>query len=174
MTSPAAEHDNPGTEGPDAPRAVRLRPLTSDDAAAASAWRYEGRWSLYDGTEEDPISAEKGYQAIVDDRGTFLGFVCVGAEARVRGLDAEEDLLDVGVGLDPAIVGRGWGATVLRPVLDSVAAETDAPSMRAVVQAWNERSLRLCARLGFRETGRHVAHETDGDVEYVLLVRRAS
>lgn len=148
-----------------------LRPLTPEDAAAASAWRYEGPWSVYDGTEEDPISSEKGYQAIVDEDGTFLGFVCTGAEARVRGLGAEEGTLDVGVGLDPAIVGKGRGASILAPVLDAVATESDARVLRAVVQSWNARSLRLCSRLGFREAGRHVAHEPNGDVEYLTLVR---
>ena len=155
------------------PSAVRLRPLTDDDAAVASGWRYDGPWSVYDGSDVDPISSEKGYQAIEDEAERFLGFVCTGADARVRGLAAEAGTLDVGFGLDPSIVGRGWGALILGPVLDAVAAGSDASSLRAVVQSWNERSLQLCARLGFHEVGRHVAHEPDGDVEYVVVVRAA-
>jgi [ribosomal protein S18]-alanine N-acetyltransferase len=158
---------------PAPPGAGRLRPLTPEDVAAASAWRYEGPWSVYDGSDVDPISSAKGYQAIVDGDGTFIGFVCSGADARVRGLDAASDLLDVGVGLAPPVVGQGRGAAILGPVLDSIAAQSEASSLRAVVQSWNERSLRLCARLGFREAGRHVAREPGGDVEYVLLVRAA-
>lgn len=161
------------TEFPSALGSLRFRRLTPDDAAAASAWRYEGPWSVYDGSEVDPISSEKGYRAIVDEHGAFLGFVCTGADARVRGLTEAPDTLDVGVGLAPSIVGRGLGASILGPVLDSIAARSEASSLRAVVQSWNERSLRLCARLGFREAGRHLVHEPDGDVEYVVVVRAA-
>ncbi len=150
---------------------VRLRPLTEEDAAAVTAWRYEDPWSVYDGTEEELISAEKGYRAIADRDGGFLGFVCTGPDARVAGLAAEPGVLDVGVGLDPSIVGRGRGAAVVGPVLDAIAEGADAASMRAVVQSWNERSLRLCARLGFREAGRHVANAATGDVEYVVMVK---
>ncbi len=153
---------------------VRLRRLTHADAVAASAWQYEGPWSVYDGSDEDPISSEKGYQAIVDEDGRFLGFLCTGADARVRGLDAAPGVLDVGVGLDPSIVGQGRGASILGPVLDTLAATSDesrVSALRAVVQSWNVRSLRLCARLGFEEAGRHVAHEPGKDVEYVVVVR---
>lgn len=153
------------------PSAVRLRPLTPDDATVVSSWRYEGRWSVYDGHEEDRISAAKGYRAIVDGRGTFIGYVCTGEEAGVPGLAAEAGVLDVGVGLDPRVVGKGRGASLLGPLLDAVAAGSETTSVRAVVQSWNLRSLRLCARLGFREAGRHVVNEPSGDVEYVIVVR---
>jgi len=153
------------------PASVRLRTLTGDDAAAVAAWRYEGPWSVYDGRQDEQISAEKGYTAIVDEEDRFLGYVCIGEEARVAGLTEEPGVLDVGVGLDPLVVGRGHGASILVPLLEVVAASSPATTLRALVQSWNERSLRLCSRLGFREAGRHVAHGADGDVEYVVVVR---
>lgn len=159
------------TERSPDPRGFRLRPLTPDDATAVSAWRYEGPCSVYDGREEDEVSADKGYQAIVDEQGGFVGYLCTGQEARVPGLVGEAGVLDVGVGLDPAVVGRGRGASILGPVLDSVAAAGQASWVRAVVQSWNERSLRLCARLGFHEAGRHMVNGADGPVEYVIVVR---
>jgi [ribosomal protein S18]-alanine N-acetyltransferase len=149
----------------------RLRPLTPEDATAVAAWRYEGPWSVYDARQEDEISTAKGYQAIVDERGRFIGYVCTGQEARVPGLTGEEGVMDVGVGLDPGVVGQGRGASILGPILLSIAAESDARSMRAVVQSWNERSLRLCVRLAFCEAGRHVVKEPGGDVEYVIMMR---
>lgn len=120
------------------------------------------------------ISSEAGYQAIVDrSSARFLGFVCTGAEARVRGMDAVPGVLDVGVGLDPAIIGQGRGTAIMQPILNCIARTADPREFRAVVQSWNERSLRLCRRLGFRPQGLHVAVQTGKPVEYVVLRREA-
>jgi RimJ/RimL family protein N-acetyltransferase len=149
-----------------------VRALTPLDAHAVTQWRYEGPWSVYDGNEAERISAELGYHAIAERAtGRFLGYFCLGADARVPGLDAEPDVVDLGVGLDPAIVGQGRGATIVRPVLDWIAARSDAARLRAVVQAWNERSLRFCRSLGFEAVGRHSALQEGSLVEYVVLER---
>ncbi len=153
------------------PPAALLRPLSDEDAAVASTWRYEGPWSVYDGSDDDPISAAKGYQAIEDADGRFIGFVCAGFDARVPGLTEEDGVLDVGVGLEPALVGKGRGASILGPLLEGLVAESGASSLRAVVQSWNARSLQLCTRLGFREAGKLVVEEPGGSVDYVVVVR---
>lgn len=157
-----------------------MRALTPTDAAVVSGWRYEGPWSIYDVTDPDMFSPAKGYWAIVEPRrGGLVGFVCLGAEARVAGMDEEPGVLDVGVGLDPARAGRGQGRTLLAPVVawaEVQAAKREAGALRAVVQSWNIRSLRLCRSLGFAVTGRHLApasasSATGRPVEYLVLRR---
>lgn len=151
---------------------VEVVPLTPAHAAAVATWRYDGPWSLYDPRDGEDMSADAGYHALVDPRtGAFLGYLCVGQEARVPGLAEEPGVADVGVGLDPALVGRGRGRTIVGPALDWAAAHTGASSLRAVVQAWNERSLRLCARLHFAVSGHHVAVQDGRSVDYVVLRR---
>jgi L-amino acid N-acyltransferase YncA len=54
----------------------------------------------------------------------------------------------MGVGMAPARVGQG---------------------LRAVVQQWNARSLRLARALGFAETGTHTCVQGGRDVAYVVL-----
>lgn len=149
---------------------VQVRALSSDEALAVTAWRYEAPWSVYDGRIDELISSDKGYQAIVE-QGTdrFLGFICSGEDARVPGLTEEEGVLDVGVGLDPAIVGKGNGRLVVGSALDALARGTDACQLRTVVQAWNERSLRLCHGLGFEDAGHLVVGHDGGSVDYVVL-----
>jgi ribosomal-protein-alanine N-acetyltransferase len=44
-----------------------------------------------------------------------------------------------------------------------------AVRLRAVVQSWNERSLRLTRSLGFAETGTHRCHQEGREVDYTVL-----
>lgn len=153
---------------------VEVTALTAGHAAAASRWRYEGPWAVYDPRDGEQIAAEDGYHAIVERKtGRFLGYVCIGAEARVHGLGEEPGVVDVGVGLDPAVVGHGRGRSIVGPALTWVEERGAGTPLRAVVQAWNRRSLRLFERLGFTVEGHHVAEQAGGLVDYVVLRRPA-
>jgi RimJ/RimL family protein N-acetyltransferase len=151
---------------------VVVREVTPTEAEITTKWRYQGPWSVYDGKVSHVITAENGYDAIAEratDR--FLGFVCLGAEARVPGLTEEADVLDVGIGLDPAIVGQGKGRSIVGPLLKWAEATHEAAELRVVVQAWNERSLRLWYGLGFRTTGHHEIRQANSVVDYLVLRR---
>ncbi len=75
--------------------------------------------------------------------------MCLGAAARVPGLAEEAYVLDVDIRLDPSIVGQSKGRSIVRPHLHGAETTHEPAELRAVVQAWNERSLRLSYRLGF-------------------------
>jgi hypothetical protein len=52
------------------------------------------------------VSAESGNQAIADQAtGAMVGFICLGPEARVPGVEAQPGILDVGAGMRPDLVG---------------------------------------------------------------------
>ena len=97
--------------------AIHVRPFTREEVVIAASWCYPGEPSMYDGEPTDwhQFLAETeqghGYYAIVDD-GDFVGFCCFGPEARVTGQPAgSDDLLDLGGGIRPDLVGQGLGAT---------------------------------------------------------------
>ena len=74
----------------------------------------------------------------------------------------------MGVGLRPDLVGRGTGPAFSAAVF-AFARARGARRLRAVVQDWNARSIRLLDRLGFTRTGSHAV----GDVTYLVLERDA-
>lgn len=153
------------------PDRLVARPLTSGDARRVTAWRYDGPWAVYDPADNEPLDAADGYRAVVGAADDLLvGFYCTGAQARVPGLTAEPGVVDLGAGMDPAWVGRGYGASFGRAVLTDVRRNNRAARVRAVVQLWNTRSRRLLCALGFLESGRHTCVQGECPVEYVVLL----
>ena len=147
---------------------MRVRDLTEADLDDIQAWAYDGAWSVYD-SEGGRLDPATGYWAVVDGTGDderLVGFGCLGEDARVPGLAEVEGVLDVGVGMRPDLVGQGLGPEFATTVLDFAQAR-GATRLRAVVQEWNTRSLRLVERLGFVRTGTHPV----GDVTFVVVER---
>ncbi|HUB37912.1 MAG TPA: GNAT family N-acetyltransferase [Streptosporangiaceae bacterium] len=157
----------------DRPAGLVVRPLTVADAEQIATWRYEGQWRTYDSRPEDGLlSTEAGYQAVADPAtGALVGYVCTGAEARVPGLAEKEGVVDVGAGMRPDLVGGRIGSEFGAAVLGYLAAHAGTGDfrLRAVVLDWNERSLRLCARLGFRRMGTHSCEQDGRQNTYFLL-----
>lgn len=157
--------------GPESAR-LQVRDLTPADAEEIAGWHYDGPWRVYDMRVGEPLpSAASGYLAISDEGdGTLIGFMCLGAEARVPGLDGAEGIVDIGVGMRADLVGRSFGTAFGAAVLDAVRQRYGPVSLRAVIQAWNERSLRLARRLGFRDAGLHTCVQDGQQVSYVVLI----
>ena len=149
---------------------MRVRDLTPADLYDIAGWRYDARWAVYD--SDGPLDPELGYWAVVEgsrENERLVGFGCLGEDARVPGLPEADGVLDVGVGMRPDLVGQGRGPEFAATVLDFAHAR-GATRLRAVVQDWNIRSLRLVERLGFVRVGTHDV----GDVTFVVVERETA
>ena len=155
------------------PLRLLVRPMTVDDALRVGEWRYRDQWSVYDIGSPGVILDELDlYWAVTDPAGdTLVGFVCAGAAARVPGLDADASFIDVGVGINPGLVGQGRGSEFGEAVLDHLARRYPGRALRAVIQAWNERSLRFATRLGFIDVGESISTRQMQQVRYRVLVK---
>lgn len=154
------------------PAQLLVRPLTTEDAGQIAQWRYDGPWRIYDSRPEDGLMCDNAaYLAVAGvDGGPLVGFCCSGAEATVPGLKPEDGMLDVGVGMSPAMVGQGNGVRFASAVLNHYRSTTGIHRLRAVVQSWNERSLRLTRSLGFVEVGKHTCEQSGATVEYTVVI----
>jgi [ribosomal protein S18]-alanine N-acetyltransferase len=154
------------------PDELIVRSLTTADAEQIVQWRYEGPWKVYDSRPGDGLMSDNpAYLAVAGDHdGPLVGFCCAGVEARVPGLSEQDDILDVGVGMNPVWVGQGHGAEFASTVLDHYRKTAGAGRLRGVVQAWNERSVRLMQSLGFTEVGEHACEQGGQQVVYKVLI----
>jgi len=142
---------------------VRARELTVDEAERPLGWRYSGPYATYDA--EGPLRPEHGFFAVEDDAGSLVGYACVGAEARVPGVDEEAGTVDVGYGMRPDLTGQGHGREFVGAILAYVVARDPDARLRMSILRWNERSRRVAQAHGFGIVG--AAGEFD------VLVREA-
>jgi RimJ/RimL family protein N-acetyltransferase len=154
---------------------LRVEPIT--DADAIGSWRYDGLWSVYDGTDE-PLAELARFVAVREvhpDASTSLfGFACFDADARVPGVDADPQVLDLGWGMRPDAVGRGRGVELVTTVIDHAKAVRPAMrELRVVVQSWNLRGQRVAERAGFTARRSFTVDPAAGGgaVEYTELRR---
>ena len=139
----------------------RARAFTQADARAVLAWRYAGEYAAYDCDPADHdalprmLDPANGYVAVEDTDGAFLGYYCIGADARVPDgrYDPAPEVLDLGVGLRPDRTGRGGGAAFVAWVLGQVGARFGPRPVRATIAEWNTRARRVAERAGFRVVG---------------------
>ena len=151
---------------------VRVRPMTTDDAMHISSWRYPDRWSVYDLTSSTNILDELDlYWAVTDGDGTLIGFFCQESAARVRGLNQDPEILDVGVGMDPCLVGQGSGRALGEVMLDHLGRRYPGRPLRAVIQSWNVRSRRFAATLGFVDVGELASSPCSQQDSYRILLK---
>jgi [ribosomal protein S18]-alanine N-acetyltransferase len=143
---------------------VRARELTTDEAERPLGWRYPPPYDTYDA--QGPLGLDLGFFAVDDGEGALVGFGCVGAEARVPGVEEEPGTVDVGYGLRPELVGRGLGREFVGAVLAHAAAAHPGARFRMSILRWNHRSRRVAEAHGFRLVGE--AGEFD------VLVREAA
>jgi len=143
----------------------------SDDAKVLANGRYDGPWAVYNlnGQARQLIDAFWSGRASLG--GELIGFFCVGAEARVPGLEEIDGILDLGWGMSPDWVGRGLGRLFGAGVLHAVRHLFDSNQIRAVVQSWNERGIRVLTTLDFEHRSTHVCVQGDHPVRYDVLVR---
>jgi ribosomal-protein-alanine N-acetyltransferase len=161
------------------PDRLAVRPWTPADDQAVAQWRYSGEWSVYDQNDGnhmagDDVTEAAGYRAVAAaDDGTLVGFYCVGVEALVPGVESDDEMIDLGVGMAPEFVGGGRGNAFLQAVLDDIGHQLPAKPVRALIQSWNVRSRSMARRLGFVESGTHRCVQDGNEIDYTIVVRPA-
>jgi RimJ/RimL family protein N-acetyltransferase len=137
---------------------LTIRPASADTLADLETWRYEPPYDFYDGDADPILDSERFFEALGED-GSVVGFYY---------FEEKGPALEIGLGLRPALVGRGLGLAFFRAGVEYGRSRFAPGRVILAVAAFNERARIVYERAGFRVTGRHVRHfERWGDVEFV-------
>lgn len=137
-----------------------IRELRREDGFKLSKW---GRFNdpLYYGYEYNDLSdREVGqwykvktkhwrseYFAIISPQDDLIGYIGM---KEINGLLKTAKL---GIVIDPNLVSKGYGTSVMKEFLDHVFKEKKMRRLDLEVNAWNTRALKLYTKFGFRKNG---------------------
>ncbi len=155
-------------------RDLRAELMTAEYAKEIAAWKYEGIYSVYnsDGDDEEAPLDGMGF-VLIDDDGRVAAHFSFGADGRIPTVENypyADDHLDIGLGLRPDLCGGGLGAEFVSRCLETAKARFGAHAARLTVAAFNQRAIRVYAKLGF-EVERTVTHARSGAA--FLIMRKA-
>lgn len=146
--------------------------MTEAEKKVISAWQYEGAYALYNmpSYEEQKKKQialcrpgrEKNFFSYCDE-GTLVGFTNI--------LEEETEVF-MGIGINPALCGRGYGTKVLLAAVDTAGSLYPGKPLYLEVRTWNTRAIRCYEKAGFRVEGAAIAQATlSGEGEFYRMVK---
>jgi [ribosomal protein S18]-alanine N-acetyltransferase len=133
-----------------------VRNLTEEYAKQILNWRYESPYDFYNNEETSESLnelLENPYYAVLNQNDELVGFFCIGSAAQVPFGSTvgayNEDMKDIGIGMNAAITGQGFGTPFFTFILSYVQETYQLDSIRLTVAKFNQRAIHLYTKLGF-------------------------
>lgn len=119
-------------------------------------WKYDKPYNFYNNelTDEGMKELLNGsYHVLVDEVKEIIGFFCIGESAQVPigtlyGVYSD-DIVDMGLGMNPNLVGKGNGFEFCSFVLQFIEENYKGTPIRLTVATFNQRAIHLYENLGF-------------------------
>jgi ribosomal-protein-alanine N-acetyltransferase len=143
--------------------------MSDASAVAIAGWRYSPPYDFYDAIPDDPDLADllradfrRGrYFEFVDATGNLVGFFEYKHEVKP---------LEIGLGLQPDLTGRGLGLNFVTAGMVFARSEFGAKSLSLSVAVFNERARKVYERAGFRPVETYL-HRINGiDHEFLRML----
>ncbi|MGG2063728.1 GNAT family N-acetyltransferase [Bacillus sp. S14(2024)] len=133
--------------------------LTSGEAEEINVWQYDEPYELYSFTGAPETLEELldgTYYGVRNEHNELIGYFCFGDNAQVPGgrdakLYTGECVVDIGLGIKPALTGKGLGISFLQAGLQFAKEQFGPEKIRLSVAAFNERAIHLYMKAGFQK-----------------------
>lgn len=147
---------------------MHIRPIDTRATNEISKWEYFGALSVY--SHEQIIDQVHKY-FVVYEQNVLVGFGVTGSEAMVKNQSTSEILLDVGLGMNPALIRKGNGKAFTSIVLGnakSIALLRGLQGLRCAILDWNVASQKMALIHDFKFS-RDIVNERGTFREYELM-----
>jgi RimJ/RimL family protein N-acetyltransferase len=136
-----------------------IHKLTIEEANEINTWTYEEPYNLYSFAGEKEVIEELldgTYYGCCNDQGELIGYFCFGENSQVPGgrdanLYGGEDVIDIGLGMKPALTGKGMGELFFQAGITFAAKEFSSKVFRLSVATFNTRAITLYKNIGFKQ-----------------------
>jgi [ribosomal protein S18]-alanine N-acetyltransferase len=133
-----------------------VRNMTEEYAKQILNWKYEAPHDFYNNEETSESLnelLETPYYVVLNQDQELVGFFCIGIVAQVPFGSTvgayNEDMRDIGIGMNPAITGQGFGASFFSFILSYIQETYGLDAIRLTVANFNQRAIHLYTKLGF-------------------------
>ena len=156
-----------------------LSPMDLISARHIVTWTYEPPYSIYSLQDSQETIADLlggEYYTVTDQGGALIGYFCFGASAQVPaghsiGAYTDTSLLDIGLGLNPALCGQGRGLFFMEQGLIFATEELGANGFRLTVATFNNRAIKTYERAGFKRSETFTTPPERGSIEFMVMTR---
>ncbi|GIO21542.1 N-acetyltransferase [Oceanobacillus sp. J11TS1] len=155
---------------------IHIVRMTQKYAIEALCWKYEKPYDFYNNVLTTSAIVELlggNYYALVDSSRDLVGFFCTGRSAKVpageRNAAYIEDCVDLGLGMNPVLTGKGCGDYFLKRILHYLEQEYKGKAIRLTVATFNKRAIRLYEKNNFIREHRFYYK----DMEFITMKRKA-
>ena len=154
---------------------LHIENMTVNIARNILTWKYEEPYDFYNNEETDEALDEMldgSYYALLNEQNAVVGFFCIGKNAQVpigHQFDVYvDDLVDMGLGMHPNLVGKGNGTAFCTHILQFIEKHYVGKSIRLTVANFNKRAIHLYEKLGFVK----VAEFTSNTTEFMTMIKK--
>jgi [ribosomal protein S18]-alanine N-acetyltransferase len=151
-----------------------VRNLTEEYAKQILNWRYDSPYDFYNNEESSESLnelLENPYYAVLNQNDELVGFFCIGSAAQVPFGSTvgayNEDIKDIGIGMNPAMTGQGLGTPFFTYILSYIKETYQLDSIRLTVAKFNQRAIHLYTKLGFVKK----VEFNRGTTEFITMVK---
>jgi RimJ/RimL family protein N-acetyltransferase len=150
--------------------------MTITDAKQIVTWKYPQEYSMYD-FDDSPETFQElldgTYYAVRDKDNQLMGFYCFGRNAQVpegqnQNLYSGDNVVDIGLGMNPDLTGRGMGFSFLKAGIEFAKQKYKPDYLRLSVAAFNVRAIKVYSRMRFKETASFV----NRGIAFIIMAMR--
>jgi [ribosomal protein S18]-alanine N-acetyltransferase len=154
---------------------LAVKRMKEEYAKQILTWKYEAPYDLYNNEESSESLnelLENPYYVVLNTDETLIGFFCIGSAAQVPFGNTvgayTEDISDIGIGMNPTLTGKGFGAEFFSFILSYILEIYKVNSLRLSVAAFNQRAIHLYTKLGFVKE----MEFSRGSIEFITMVKK--